>query len=252
LFISHRPAQLVNAAAAAEVANAVAEIQAASGQRPAMIVVDTLARNFGGEENAAEDMGAFVANLDIFLRKSGEWDATVLIVHHSGHGDKSRGRGSSVLKAAVDAEFALTKDESRVVRMEATKMKDAEYPEPVAFKLEGVALDGLFDDEGQPVTSAVLSGVAHVPPAKNGKAGRGKNQTRALSLLRDLFEANRQRVKAGGRDSDQARVSLDEWRARMDSEGMNRFQIRDVIDGLRDRGVIALELGGYVRIAGEA
>lgn len=184
LFASHRPAQLCNAGAAAEVANAVDELEVATGQSPVLIVVDTLARNFGGDENSQEDMGAFISNLDNFLRKSGEWNATVLVVHHSGHADKSRGRGSSALKGAVDAEYSLSKDETGVVRLEATKMKDAEQPPPLAFKLETLPIDGLLDDEGESITSAVLWSVAHVPPAKNGKAGRRKNQTRALSVLR--------------------------------------------------------------------
>lgn len=250
LFTSRRPAQLCNAAAAAEVANAVEELIADTGAAPSLIVVDTLARNFGGDENSQEDMGAFIANLDGFLRKSGEWDATVLVVHHSGHADKTRGRGSSAMKGAVDAEYSLTKDETGVVRVEATKMKDAENPPPVAFRLQSVAIEGLFDDEGEPVTSAVLWGIDHAPPAKNGKAGRGKNQTRALAALRELFAENRKRVSDSGRDADAARVTLDEWRARMDTDGMNRFQIRDVIEGLRDRQVIELELGGYVSLSG--
>ena len=252
LYIGHRPAQLCSAAAAAEVANEVAAMREECGHTPSLIVVDTLARNFGGDENNQEDMGAFIANIDAFLRKSGEWNATVLIVHHSGHADKSRGRGSSALKGAVDAEYSLTKDETGVVRIEATKMKEAEHPQPVAFKMGRVTLDGVQDDEGEPVTSVALSSVAHVPPAKNGRAGRGKNQTLALSMLRDLVSENRKRVADGGRDPEHARVTLDEWRARMGNGGMNRFQARDVIDGLRDRGVIALEVGGFVRLVSES
>lgn len=65
-------------------------------------------------------MGGFIANLDAFLRKRA-WGATVLVVHHSGHADKSRSLGSVALKGAVDAEYSLTKVESGIVRMEATE-----------------------------------------------------------------------------------------------------------------------------------
>lgn len=247
LFVSHRPAQLCNAGAAAEVANAVGEMELKHGHVPALIVVDTLARNFGADESNAEDMGAFIANLDLFLRKSGEWSATVLVVHHSGHADKSRGRGSSALKGAVDAEYSLTKDESGVVRMEATKMKDAEQPAPVAFKLETVAIDGLFDDEGEPVTSAVLWGVAHVPPAKGGKIGRGKNQTLALSILADLVAEHRARLQGSGHNPDGARVKLEEWRDRLAAKGIDRKRFYDLRNNLRDAGRIVVEFGDYVR-----
>ncbi|MDR7098981.1 hypothetical protein J2X04_001328 [Lysobacter niabensis] len=248
LFVGHRPAQLVNAGAAAEVANAVEEMQAASGQAPALIVVDTLARNFGGDENSQEDMGAFIANLDNFLRKSGEWDATVLVVHHSGHADKARGRGSSALKGAVDAEYSLTKDESGVVRMEATKMKDAEQPAPVAFRLDPITIDGVLDDEGQPVTSAVLSSVAHVLPARNGKVGRGRNQTIALSVLADLVDEHRVRLGNSGHSPDGARVTLDKWRERLVSKGIDRKRFYDLRNTLKAAGQIVVEFGDYVRL----
>lgn len=132
-------------------------------------MLSTRWRDFGGDENAAEDMGAFIANLDAFLRKPGEWDATVLVVHHSGKADKFTGRGSSALKAAVDSEYMLTKDEAGVVRMEATKMKDAEPPSPVAFTMHRVELGGLFDEDGEPVTSVALLNVA---PFRRRGSGR--------------------------------------------------------------------------------
>jgi putative DNA primase/helicase len=44
--------------------------------------------------------------LDIFMMV--ELGAAVLLVHHSGHGDKDRARGSSAIRAAVDVEL-LTK-----------------------------------------------------------------------------------------------------------------------------------------------
>jgi hypothetical protein len=249
LFVGHRPAQLVNAAAAAEVANAVEELQAGSGMSPAMIVIDTLARNFGGDENSQEDMGAFIANLDAFLRKSGDWNATVLIVHHSGHADKSRSRGSSALKGAVDAEYSLTKGEDGIVRMEATKMKDAEQPAPVAFRLESVVLDGLVDDEGEPVTSAVLWSVTHAPPVKAGRVGRGKNQSLALSILDGLIEKSRASLERRGYAPDGARVTLEQWREALREAGMNKYAIRDVQASLKDAGLIVTVPGGFIEPA---
>lgn len=246
LFVGHRPAQLVNAAAAAEVANAVEELQTGAGMAPAVIVIDTLARNFGGDENSQEDMGAFIANLDAFLRKSGDWNATVLIVHHSGHADKSRSRGSSALKGAVDAEYSLTKSEDGIVRMEATKMKDAEQPVPVAFKLESVVLDGLMDDEGEPVTSAVLWSVTHAPPVKAGRVGRGKNQALAMSILDGLIEKSRASLERRGYAPDGARVTLEQWREALREAGMNKYAIRDVQASLKDAGLIVTVPGGYI------
>ncbi|WP_162255236.1 MULTISPECIES: helicase RepA family protein [unclassified Lysobacter] len=250
LFVSQRPAQLCSAAAAAEVANAVGGLEAVTGHKPALIVIDTLARNFGGaDENSAQDMGSFIANLDAFLRA--KWRATVLIVHHSGHADKSRARGSTALKGALDAEYALTKDESGVVRIDATKMKDAEQPAPLAFKLETVTLDGLTDDEGKPITSAALWSVPHVAPAKAGKTGRGRNQTLALSILAELFDERRARLERGGFDANAARVKLEEWRDRLAENGVDRKRFYDLRNTLKDAGRIDIEFGDYVSLVDE-
>ena len=246
IFSSSRPAMLCTAGGAAEVANAVEQLVIAYGQNPALIVVDTLARNFGGDENSQEDMGAFIANLDGFLRKSGEWNATVLIVHHSGHADKGRGRGSSALKGAVDAEYSLTKDEAGVVRVEATKMKDAGQPNPVAFSMEVVTLDGEHDDEGQPITSVVLQCVSYVAPTRAGKAGRGRNQTLALSILADLVAEQHARLVRGGFSGSGARVKLDDWRDKLRDAGLNKYAIRDVQASLKDAGLVVAEAGGHV------
>ena len=51
-------------------------------QRPALIIVDTLARCMvGGDENSAKDMGLFIAHADALRKETG---ATVLIIHHTG------------------------------------------------------------------------------------------------------------------------------------------------------------------------
>jgi hypothetical protein len=249
LFSSSRPAMLCSPSGAADVANAVQSLADGTGQKPALIVVDTLARNFGGDENSQEDMGAFIANLDVFLRKSGEWSATVLVVHHSGHADKSRSRGSSALKGAVDAEYSLTKDESGIVRVEATKMKDAESPGPAAFRMEVVELEGELDDEGHPVTSVVLRSVLYVSPAKAGKVGRGRNQTLALSVLSTLHEEHRKRLSASGHNPEGARVKLDEWRDRLAATGIDRKRFYDLRNTLKEAGRIFIEFGDYVRLA---
>lgn len=125
-----------------------------TGTVPAIVVVDTLARNFGaGDENSTEDMSKFIDHIDRYIRK--RWMCNVLIVHHSGH-NAERARGSSALKAAVDSEIEVTKDESGNVKIKATKMKDAELPNELLLKLKSVELPNVFDEDGKPVTSAIL------------------------------------------------------------------------------------------------
>ncbi len=119
---------------------------------PSLVVFDTLARNFGGrDENSTQDMSCFVSACDSIREKYG---CTVLIVHHTGHGDKNRARGAIALKAALDAEYRLTKNDR--LQLTATKMKEAELPDPLAMDLIKIVLPGIVDEEGKPVTSAAI------------------------------------------------------------------------------------------------
>lgn len=105
---------------------------------PALIVVDTLARNFGGlDENSNKDMGLFVQHMD---RLKHELETTVLIVHHTGQGDKHRARGASALKGAVDIEHRVEARAGGTIALQTLKMKDGELPEPVLMRLHSVDL----------------------------------------------------------------------------------------------------------------
>lgn len=106
---------------------------------PALIVVDTLARNFGGlDENSNKDMGLFVQQMD---RLKHELQTTVLIVHHTGQGNKDRARGASALKGAVDIEHRVESRAGGTIALQTTKMKDAELPEPVLMRFHSVDLE---------------------------------------------------------------------------------------------------------------
>ncbi|MGY0559730.1 AAA family ATPase [Luteimonas sp. A277] len=106
---------------------------------PRLIVIDTLARAFNGEdENSAAAMSQFVAALD---RMRAELQGvTVLIIHHTGH-DGTRARGSSAYYAALDIEIMIERDKHDRVSMNNTKSKDAAPPDPMIFELEPVELD---------------------------------------------------------------------------------------------------------------
>lgn len=137
LFVSNRPAQFLDAESAATVTEAVRELAAHHG-KPALIAIDTLARNYGpGDENSTSDMSAFVAAVDNL--KAEFSGCAVALVHHTGHADKKRGRGAIALKGALDWEYLVEKTD-KLIRLTSTKMKDAELPAPLAFTLESVTL----------------------------------------------------------------------------------------------------------------
>jgi hypothetical protein len=146
LFMSNRPAQFLDRDSAREVAEAVHGLAAQHGP-PALIEIDTLARNYGpGDENSTSDMSAFIAAIDDL--KAQFPGCAVLIIHHSGHSDKQRARGAIALKAALDFEYRVEKSDG-LVRLMSVKMKDAEPPAPLAFELKHI-------DLGNGASSAVL------------------------------------------------------------------------------------------------
>jgi predicted ATP-dependent serine protease len=100
--------------------------------KPTLIVVDTLSRCFeGGRENDAEDMGRLVGTLDRIRR---EFDATVLLVHHT-RKDGGAERGSSALRGAADAMFSVRSDTENTMAMSCAKMKDGPAFKPLKFEL---------------------------------------------------------------------------------------------------------------------
>lgn len=216
LFISATPTGLCDSERVQHVLDAVADIAAKRGA-PVLVVVDTVARNYGpGDENSTRDMVGFISGCDAIRTQYG---ATVLLVHHCGLMDKTRSRGNMALKGALDAEYRLDRDESGVIRFEATKMKDADYPPPTAFRPAVVEL-GILDENGRESTSIVLDITSYEPPATPGKAGRGKWQTVALEVLGKLQDAAESRLTSRGFDPDTARVSIEEWRSACSDKGI--------------------------------
>jgi len=154
LFVSDKGARFLDPENAASVAQAILDLAAIHGP-PSLIIVDTLARNFGpGDENSTQDMNKFVAAMDD-LR--GNWpDCVLIVVHHSGWEAKRRARGSSSNYAALDFEYILErKDKHSPVCVINTKMKEAAERADEWFLPEVVDL-GIVDKKGKLVTSIVL------------------------------------------------------------------------------------------------
>ncbi len=98
---------------------------------PALIVADTVARCMaGGDENSAQDVGRVIASVDVIRRAT---HAHVLLVHHTQKSGELE-RGSSALRGAADAMFAL-KNEDGLLTLECTKQKDAQTTDPMRLRL---------------------------------------------------------------------------------------------------------------------
>lgn len=175
-----------------------------------LVILDTLQRTMEGDENSTRDMTAYIKSLDAI--KATHPESVVLVVHHTGHGSADRARGSSVLKASLDAEISVSKDDAGVITLKSSKAKDAEPFPPLSFRLESVVLDGWQDEDGQPVTSAVLSRLDgyQQPQTKQQKPLTGFKKA-AMIVLCALLDAQRRSLELSGHDPSGAQVRVGDW-----------------------------------------
>jgi hypothetical protein len=124
--------------------------------KPRLIVVDTLHRFLDGDENSAQDAKTMIDACGGLMR---EFGCSVLLVHHTGVSDEAqhRARGSSAWRGALDIEISVTpgKDD-QPLKVTQRKAKDSDEAEPMWFDLKGVPINGWLDDDGEPVTSALI------------------------------------------------------------------------------------------------
>jgi hypothetical protein len=84
------------------------EVIEAAPPRPNLIVIDTMSKYAAGlDENDNAKVAEYLGDLATGLRD--RFDAAVLLVAHSGHGDSKRPRGASALMCNPDAEYIITK-----------------------------------------------------------------------------------------------------------------------------------------------
>lgn len=149
---------------------------ASQGGRFDLIIVDTLSRVMGdGDENTAPDIADLVRNLDVLRRGTG---SNIMLIHHSGK-DVARGaRGHSSLRAAVDTEIELTRDEVGVITAEVTKQRDGPTGYRFPYSLRQIELGR--DQDGDPVTTCL------VEPVQDARAERVEISGPALAALNTL------------------------------------------------------------------
>jgi hypothetical protein len=154
------------------------QVLAGLPEKPVLIVVDTFARALmGGDENSAQDVGAFNAAIAALIESTG---ACVLIIHHSGKNKAAGARGSSALQGAIDTELEV--DQRQVI---SRKQRDVEAAEPIGFKL--VPLIVGIDEDMDDITSCV------VEPAISVAAGNvrlGGNPKRGMQVLCEMAPDN--------------------------------------------------------------
>jgi hypothetical protein len=221
--------------------------------KPAMIVIDTFARATAGmDENSAQDMGAAVAFLEKIKRKL---NCALLIIHHTGVGDKSRMRGSSTLKAAADVEMSVIKS-GRQVLLTNTKNKDEVEFQPIQLAIQPVNLqdlktsEPLVDADGDQVTAAIV--IENDDLAGKGPPPADTSSQLLWTVLQDLKALGQEivimdpvLVQTMGLDAPgegfQKELVRDEFNARdpADNPATKRKHLSRAIDKLSESGHIA-------------
>ncbi|MDC1437576.1 helicase RepA family protein [Planktomarina temperata] len=181
--ITDRAVDLFNEAPLNAFCKEVEEIAKTRGN-PKLIIIDTVARHMAGkDENNAKEMGELVQTAD---KLKHDYQCAVMLVHHTGHNNQDRARGSTAFKGALDTEILVKSLGENDIIVSCEKQKDG--PQFDTMQFLKVSVD----------PSIALEKVA-ISATKN-------NLTDSQTLAMDAFyEATKGNVASAG-------LALDEWR----------------------------------------
>lgn len=142
-----------------------------------LVVLDTVGRSMQGmNENSQQDASQFTQMIEIIQR---ELNTAVLAIHHTGHNEDNRSRGSSVFGADVDAEFILSAEE-HLVTLDNTKQKDAElWKKPNIIKINKCAIHDTLVAVKADKRQAEKAQTAAINKDKKGKGKRTQAEMKA-------------------------------------------------------------------------
>jgi hypothetical protein len=128
-------------------------IEAVRAQKLEALIVDTLAQVSAGLDENSSDMQTILTACKRIHEATG---ATVILIHHSGKDASKGARGWSGVKGALDFEVEVTRnaDDTREARI--SKQKDGEDGTRFGFRLVSTRIDGLADEDGEPVSSCYV------------------------------------------------------------------------------------------------
>ncbi|MHB0680865.1 AAA family ATPase, partial [Roseomonas mucosa] len=166
---------------------------------PALIIIDTLNRAFGDEdENSTAGMTKYISGIDR-LRAAFPGCSTVTL-HHTGHEAVGRARGSSAFYAALDTELFIKRSDPWI-EIEVTKQKDAaKAPKMKAWLREQdvgewgsslVAVRDMSINREMQISMAVSSGISVRQCVENLKKEGINISKNTIMKLRQEYEAQR-------------------------------------------------------------
>lgn len=208
----------------------------------AVVFIDTLNRAAPtADENSSKDMGAI---LEQAKRLQALTAGLVIVVHHTGK-DIARGlRGHSSLLAALDAAIVVSRNSDSREWLIA-KSKDGVDGGAYPFRLLVVPLG--VDEDGDPLTSCVITVNTKADDIQNAKVPQGKNQRLVLDAIRTMLREMSPVVHPAvppGCPSLEFEAVLPQLAACLSVAPDKRTsRTREAISGLVERGVVCFENG---------
>jgi len=197
---------------------AVVQLVETTGIEFQLLIIDTLARAFGGgNENDSDAMGSFITSMG----KIQEFLACALMVlHHSGK-DLAKGlRGHSSLLGAVDTQLEILRFEDQAKGIiSLTKQKDGQDGIRHGFEMVEIEISSSslgFDPVVSLAVQASDEAVNQAPKKAKNNAGKGPNQSIAMESLGNVIKQKGIQKIVEGRL--RTVVNLDDWRAEFRSK----------------------------------
>jgi hypothetical protein len=191
---------------------AVIQLVETTGIEFKLVIIDTLARAFGGgNENDSDAMGSFtisMGKIQEFLK------CALMVLHHSGK-DTTKGlRGHSSLLGAVDTQLEILRFEEQPKGIiSLTKQKDGQDGIRIGFEMVEVEIGGSslgFDPVVSLAVQASDEALNTNTKTTKGHAGNGKNQRLEMLCLETVVRS-KGIIKFVDKKQRMA-VNLEEWR----------------------------------------
>jgi hypothetical protein len=199
---------------------AIVQLVEKTGMEFQLMVIDTLARSFGGgNENDSDAMGAFITTMG----KIQEFlNCALMVLHHSGK-DTTKGlRGHSSLLGAVDTQLEILRFEEQAKGViSLTKQKDGEDGIRIGFEMVEVEITKPSSSElslDEPLISlavqasdeAVNQASKRTTKGNSGNKGNGPNQRLEMLCLETVVKSKGSIKFLDGEQ--RMAVNLEEWR----------------------------------------
>ena len=204
-----------------------------TNKRPSLIVVDTLHRFLQGDENSAQDTKTMLDACGALIT---EFDCAVVLVHHTGVNSEAqhRARGSSAWRGALDIEISIVPASEHGDPMEIIqrKSKDAEIAETMYCRLDSVAIRGWYDEDNEPVTSAVVRQVDATEKREKAKAPSQLDKHR--KLIERAFWHGGAEVR-----EDSPYISRSAFKDMLENDGIAASSVKNYVKASYQNGPVA-------------